>query len=544
MPSIHIDEPALVTDLSPQEWSLVKKAYSRITESGSEINLFTYYDSVDNLTALYDLPLYSLGLDFVHQDQNLNTILQNGFPKHIRLVAGVVDGINVWRTNIKSVLQKIDILSQNAPLLAISNAGPLSHLPISLQGDTKINPELQKKLAFAEERLQEVASLAELFGTENRADIEQVSQIGINEEVRKRVLSLRESDFVKSADYRERYQLQQHSLNLPLLPTTTIGSFPQTADLRAIRAAFRKGKITENDYTQQINSKIKEVIALQEQIGLDVLVHGEFERTDMVEFFAERLNGFLCTENGWVLSYGTRVYRPPVIYSDISRSGPLTLDQITFAQSLTQKPVKGMLTGPVTIIAWSFVREDIPVQNTAYQIALCLQDEIADYEKAQIKIVQVDEPAFREMAPLKKRDWEKYFAWAVKAFNLAIICKPQTQIHSHMCYSDFKDILDKISELDFDVISIEASRGGGDLIEQFKSIDFKKQIGLGVWDIHSTVVPSKEHIGAIVKRALSIIPPEQFWINPDCGLKTRGWDEIIAALKNMVDAADETRNSQ
>jgi len=311
------------------------------------------------------------------------------------------------------------------------------------------------------------------------------------------------------------------------------------------RAEFRVGKINGEEYKAFIREKIADLIKLQEDLGLDVLVHGEFERTDMVEFFAQKLNGITTPKNGWVISYGTRVYRPPIIYGDVFRPKPMTIEKIIFAQSLTKKPVKGMLTDPVTIIAWSYVRDDVPIHEVAYQIALCLQDEIKDYEKEGIEIVQIDEPAFREKAPIKKRNWDDYFNWAVNSFNLIISkSKPETQIHTHMCYSEFGEIIDYILKMDFDVITIEASRSKGDIIEYFEKIDFDRQIGLGVWDIHSPVVPSVEDMEEIVKRALKVFPKESFWINPDCGLKTRGWKETISALKNLVELAKRLREEE
>ncbi|MEA3560909.1 MAG: 5-methyltetrahydropteroyltriglutamate--homocysteine S-methyltransferase, partial [Candidatus Omnitrophota bacterium] len=318
-------------------------------------------------------------------------------------------------------------------------------------------------------------------------------------------------------------------------------SFPQTREIRLKRAGLKSGKTSRQEYEAFIKEKIGELIKFQEGIGLDVLVHGEFERTDMVEFFAQKLDGIVTTKNGWIISYGTRGYRPPIIYGDISRPYPLTLRDINFAQSLTKKPVKGMLTGPVTIVAWSFLREDIPVWEVAYQIGLCLQDEIKDYEKNGIKIIQVDEPAFREIAPIKKSNWKQYFDWATKSFRLLSKCRPQTQIHTHMCYSEFGEILGYISQMDFDVITIEASRSKGDIMKYFKDMNFDRQIGLGVWDIHSSATPDISDMRKIIEGALRAFPPENFWINPDCGLKTRAWQETTAALKNLTALAKELR---
>ncbi|HEA84330.1 MAG TPA: 5-methyltetrahydropteroyltriglutamate--homocysteine S-methyltransferase, partial [Thermodesulfobacterium geofontis] len=320
------------------------------------------------------------------------------------------------------------------------------------------------------------------------------------------------------------------------------GSFPQTEDVRRVRTKFNKGEISEKEYKSFIKKKIEEAIKLQEEIGLDVLVHGEFERTDMVEFFAQKLEGIATTKQGWVLSYGTRVYRPPIIYGDVYRTSPMTLEEITYAQSLTSKPVKGMLTGPVTILNWSYYREDIPKNEIAYQIAIALLEEIKDLEKAGIKIIQIDEPAFREGAPIKKKDWKNYFEWAVRAFKLCSKANPETQIHTHMCYSEFNEIIEYIYQMDFDVISIEASRSKGEILEAFENYKgWDRQIGIGVYDIHSPAIPTKEEIRRVIERALKVFPKELLWINPDCGLKTRKWEEVVPALKNMVEVAKELR---
>ncbi len=365
---------------------------------------------------------------------------------------------------------------------------------------------------------------------------------GENPEVRRRITSLSEEDFRRNLPYEERDRIQREVLDLPLFPTTTIGSYPQTPEVRKMRTAFRNGKITKQEYTEFIRSQIDKVIAFQEEIGLDVLVHGEFERTDMVEFFAFKMEGIATTQHGWVLPYGSRVYRPPIIYGDVSRPEPMTLDEILYAQSRTEKPVKGMLTGPVTILNWSYYREDIPKKEIAYQIALALLDEVRDLEKAGIKIIQIDEPAFREGVPLKKKDWQDYFSWAVKAFRLCSRAKPQTQIHTHMCYSEFNEIIEYIYQMDFDVISIEASRSKGEIISAFEEFrGWDRQIGIGVYDIHSPAIPAKEQMRAVMERAMRVLPKELLWVNPDCGLKTRRWEEVEPALKNMVEMTGELR---
>ena len=540
---IHIDEPAFVMELSEDEIDLIKQAYSRFKNSKCRINLFTYYDSVDFLKDLYDLPVKSIGLDFINGKENLDYIKEYGFPEDKVLIAGVVNGRNIWRTDIKKAVEFLKELNHYAKEIIISNAAPLYHLPVTIEGE-ELDERLMKKMAFAKERLYELKLISKVY----KGDAEEIGNwneerpaFGINDKVRDRIKNLKDEDFIKPYSYLKRHKKQKEILNLPLFPTTTIGSYPQDKEVREKRAQFRKGKISQDEYRDFIRHKIKDLIRFQEDIGLDVLVHGEFERTDMVEFFAQELDGIATTRNGWIISYGTRGYRPPIIYGDISRPKPMTLEEISYAQSLTHRPVKGMLTGPVTILAWSYVREDIPIYEVGYQIALCLQEEIKDYEKAGIKIVQIDEPAFREKAPIKKRNWSDYFNWAINSFNLASQSKPETQIHTHMCYSEFGEIIDYIKMMDFDVITIEASRSKGDIIKDFKKIDFKKQIGLGVWDIHSPAVPSCSDMEDIITQALEVLPKENLWINPDCGLKTRDWPETEASLKNLVAVARKLR---
>ncbi len=544
---IHIDEPAFCLELSNEEIELIKKAYNNFKTSKCKIYLFTYYDSVDFLNELYDLPVYAIGLDFVNGRENIDHIKKYGFPDDKVLVAGIVNGRNIWRTNIKKRVAFLKELSSYARNIIISNASPLYHLPITVEGES-LDEKLRKRIAFAKERLQELRLISMAFEGDWRLAEkwnEETGDFGRDDNVREKIRTLKDKDFQRTCNYTERFGKQKEILNLPLFPTTTIGSFPQDREVRRKRALFRKGKISFGEYKTFIQDRIKDVIKFQEDIGLDVLVHGEFERTDMVEFFAQKMEGIATTENGWIISYGTRCYRPPIIYGDVSRPEPMTIDEIGFAQSQTRKPVKGMLTGPVTILAWSYVREDIPIWEVSYQIALCLQDEIKDYEKEGIKIVQIDEPAFREKAPLKKRNWDEYFNWAVKSFNLIISqAKPETQIHTHMCYSEFGEIIEYILKMDFDVITIEASRSKGDIIEYFRNVDFRRQIGLGVWDIHSPYVPGVEEMRKIVNRALKAFPEESFWINPDCGLKTRDWPETEAALRNLVELARELRKEK
>lgn len=538
---VQIDEPAFALDLTQEEIDMIKEGYGLLSGACQRTTVVVYYAGVDWLQELISLPVSGIGLDFIRGSENLDEICKKRFPDSKTLIAGLIDGRNVWRNDITDSVDKLKALSRSVKNLAVSNAAPLYHLPISLRDENKMALSIKKHLSFAEEKLVEIKRVAECF---NGAEIveEKVNLDGFRDEtVRKRISALNDDEFHKSVSLEERKKIHRDILGLPLFPTTTIGSYPQTKEVRAKRAAFNKGTLTREEYRQYVHSQIDALVLFQENTGLDVFVHGEFERTDMVEFFAQNLNGILTTESGWIISYGTRTYRPPVIFGDISRPSAMTVDEIVYAQSRTKKPVKGMLTGAVTIIAWSFCREDIPTSDVAYQISLCLRDEIRDYEKAGIKIVQVDEAAFREKAPIKKRDWPGYFDWAVKSFNLATNTSPKTQIHTHMCYSEFGEIIEYINQMDFDVISIEAARSKGDIISSFEKINFQRQIGLGVWDIHSPAVPSVERMLDVVKRSLQKIPKDNFWLNPDCGLKTRQWPEVKQALANMVAAAQRLR---
>ena len=538
---VQIDEPAFVMDLNADEIAMIGKGYERLSSTGCNITLMTYYDDVDWMAELLQLPVHAIGLDFVRGKKSFEFISKHGFPDDKILIAGLVDGRNVWKNNIAESVNKARLLNDKKITLAVSNAAPLYHLPYSVKHEKSMRPQLKARLAFAVEKLEEIQCIVDVMNGAELPSQAIADNYGFNPDVRKRVSMLNEQDFIKPVGLEDRRQLHDESFKLPLFPTTTIGSFPQTTDVRKHRAAYRKGTLSKEAYRQFIQSEIDKLIKVQEDLGLDVFVHGEFERTDMVEFFAQCLEGIATTMHGWIISYGTRTYRPPIIFGDVYRASPMTIDEIRYAQSKTTKLVKGMLTGAVTIIAWSFCREDIAVADVAYQIGLGLKDEIRDYEEAGIQIVQVDEAAFREKAPIKKRDWPIYFDWAVKSFNLTTNTETTTQIHTHMCYSEFGEIIDYINKMDFDVISIEASRSRGDIIAYFETIDFKKQIGLGVWDIHSPVVPSVDQMKDIVQRSLPRIPKENFWINPDCGLKTRDWPESIDALKNLVEAAEQLR---
>ena len=530
--SFHIDEPAFVMDTTNEEIEMIKKVYNRLSESGAEINIFTYYEDVDWLEEFVNLPVNGIGLDFVNGADNFDNIMNLSTDKTI--YAGLVDGINIWKTDIKYAVSVLNDLSEVTDNLFVTNAGPLYHLPVTLENERNLPDYLYESLSFATEKLDELNSI------KFKDSIGYHRHVGKGDtSVQDRVNNLKDDDFVKRLDVVERRKLQDEILNLPELPTTTIGSFPQTKDVRVNRLHHKKGKIETSEYVENIKQFVREAVYIQEQIGMDVLVHGESERSDMVEHFCQRMDGMSSTNNGWIISYGTRCYRPSIIHGDVSRPKAMTIDEVAYAQSLTDKPMKGMLTGAVTIMAWDFVRKDIPIEEVAYQIGLVLQDEIRDYEKAGIKMVQVDEPAFRELVPIKKKYHKEYFDWAIKSYNLSVNTSVRTQIHCHMCYSEFNEIVNEINQLDFDVVSIECSRSKGEIIEAFENIDFKRQIGLGVWDIHSPAIPTKDDMVTILKRALRVIPKSQFWINPDCGLKTRGWEETQASMKNMVEAREE-----
>lgn len=546
-----IHEPAFCGDMTSWEWEAVGNIYQSLDRIGEKILLITYYDSVSDYRNLVELPVRGIGLDLLSNRDNERFLLEAGFPEEKELMIGIVSGRSVFSTPLRERMTRIEKILNRLKVreIYLANAQPLYHLPVTVDVENNLPPGLRQHLAFARERLRELEILGKAIKGENEvskfiaSDTEQQKlPYAVNESVRKELSQLKEDSFKRDLPYEERISLQNDSLSLPLLPTTTIGSFPQTAELRRMRSAYRRGEIPDQTYKAFIQEEIRKVIRYQEEIGLDVLVHGEFERTDMVEFFAEKLEGIAVTEHGWVLSYGSRVYRPPIIYGDVSRPSPMTLEEITFAQSLTTRPVKGMLTGPVTILTWCYCREDLPRSEVAYMLALAIHKEVRDLEEAGIKIIQIDEPAFREGAPLKKKDWHEYFSWAVRAFRLAGKAKPTTQIHTHMCYSEFSQILDEIQAMDFDVISIEASRSKGELVEAFtKAKGWNRGIGIGVYDIHSPAIPEEGEIEAILHRVLETLPPSLIWVNPDCGLKTRRWEEVTPALKNMVRVTKKLR---
>ncbi|SDW15164.1 5-methyltetrahydropteroyltriglutamate--homocysteine S-methyltransferase [Paenibacillus sp. CF384] len=552
---IQIDEPALVTDLSQEDLDLFSKLYKLILASKGDVKVLaqTYFGDIrDCYQALQALPFDGIGIDFVEGKQSLELVRRNGFSADKVLFAGVVNGKNIWKNNYKHTLATVQELKGLAKQLVLSSSCSLLHVPYSLQNETKLTDHHKHYFAFAEEKLREFADLKSILAHANpyAADLYLQNEElfnGIrfagNEAVHARTSTLTDADFTRLPAFTEREAIQNDKFKLPPLPTTTIGSFPQTAEVRANRFSFKKGAITEEQYKQFNFDKIAECIALQEEIGLDVLVHGEYERNDMVEYFGECLDGFIFTENAWVQSYGTRCVKPPIVWGDISRSRPMTVEYSAYAKSLTNKPVKGMLTGPVTILNWSFPREDISLKDSALQIALAIRDEVLDLEANQIEIIQIDEAALREKLPLRQSDWQaEYLSWAIPAFRLVHSgVQADTQIHTHMCYSQFSDIIRDIDAMDADVITFEASRSDLAIIDAINACGFQTEVGPGVYDIHSPRIPSVDELKQGLHRMLDKIDAAKLWVNPDCGLKTRGVTETWESLRHLVQAAKEVR---
>lgn len=553
---VQFDEPALVLDLTQEEISLLSELYQAILEEKGSVKVLvqTYFGDVrDCWDVLAALPVDGLGLDFIEGARSLE-LLRGGFPEGKTLFAGVVNGKNIWKNNYEKTLGLLRKLSVVAKDVVIGTSCSLLHVPYTIHAETKLSDAYTQYFAFAEEKLGELSELKEIVSAavpkkapayEKNRELFAKPRDCVNEAVQKKTAAVTERDCTRLPSFEERANIQKSVLNLPLLPTTTIGSFPQTADVRANRTAFKKGAITEEQYKAFNRKKIAECIALQEKIGLDVLVHGEFERNDMVEYFGECLDGFLFTEKAWVQSYGTRCVKPPIIWGDISRSRPMTVEYSVYAQSLTERPVKGMLTGPVTILNWSFPREDVSFRESAMQIALAIREEVLDLEANGIRIIQIDEAALREKLPLRRSDrHSQYLDWAIPAFRLVHSgVKPETQIHTHMCYSEFEDIIKEIDDMDADVITFEASRSDLKIIEVLQENHFRTAVGPGVYDIHSPRVPSVEEIEAALRKMLRRIPAEKLWVNPDCGLKTRGNEETVPSLVHLVAAAHAVRES-
>ena len=561
---IQLDEPFLALNLTDKERDAITYVYSEISKNfpSLKIILANYFDCFgENLETVLALPVNTLHLDLVRCSSQLDDILDSGkLASNVNLSLGVVDGRNIWKNDFKKSLALIEkavtALGENRILIAPSCS--LIHSPCDLDletNDATLTPEIKQWLAFAKQKIQEVSLLKQLASNEidRNSSSEFVENILVNENrktsklihnegVKNRVASITKGDDERQNTFAVRRKSQAEALQLPLFPTTTIGSFPQTAEVRSWRAKFKKGELTQAEYDALLEKETEETIRFQEESGIDVLVHGEFERNDMVEYFGEQLDGFTFTKNGWVQSYGSRCVKPPVIYGDVSRPTPMTVKWAEFAQSLTPKWVKGMLTGPVTILQWSFVRNDQPRSQTCTQIALAIRDEVVDLEKAGIKIIQIDEPAIREGLPLRKEEWANYLDWAIKAFRISASgVADDTQIHTHMCYSEFNDIIQNIADMDADVITIECSRSQMELLDAFADFKYPNEIGPGVYDIHSPRVPSNEEMVHLLEKAAAVIPTNQLWVNPDCGLKTRHWDETKKALIEMVNAAKKMR---
>ncbi len=555
---IQVDEPCLVTDVDTSVLTALEQAYARLSRAAPTLKLLlaTYFGSLGEvLPHVLNLPVDAVHLDLVRGPEQLDEALA-AVPPELSLSLGLVDGRNVWKTDLASALDRAERAQKQlgAQRVMIAPSCSLLHVPIDLADETSMDPDVREWLAFARQKLEEVSLLARGLreGRESIADELAENQAAIlrrrssacihRPEVRARLASVTPEMLRRSRPHAERKVAQHSRLGLPLLPTTTIGSFPQTAEVRKARAAHQAGKLSDKDYDSFLKNETAKAIRWQEDVGLDVLVHGEFERSDMVEYFGEQLEGFVFTRNGWVQSYGSRCVKPPIIFGDVARPEPMTTRWTRYAQSLTSKPVKGMLTGPVTILQWSFVRDDQPRKDTCWQIALAIRDEVADLEAGGAAIIQIDEPALREGLPLRRRDWPEYLRWAVDAFRLASsVARDETQIHTHMCYCEFNDIIESIAELDADVISIETSRSQMELLSVFADFRYPNDIGPGVYDIHSPRIPTQAEIEQSLTKALAVLSPEQVWVNPDCGLKTRRWEEVQPALAAMVAAAHATR---
>ncbi|MDR2266445.1 MAG: 5-methyltetrahydropteroyltriglutamate--homocysteine S-methyltransferase [Christensenellaceae bacterium] len=548
---IQLDEPILVTDLESCDIELFKRIYDKLLSNNANLNIIlqTYFGDVRDIYQLItSMPFYGIGLDFVESTTTLELLQKYGFPNNIKLIAGVVNGKNVWKNDYTKTLNILDKIREKTKNVILSSSCSLLHVPYTVTSETHIDEEIRSRLSFAKEKLLEIAELQQLLESNNRSqelilinNTKALSRINKLEkaDVQDRVAKLTKADFVRTPDRETRSKIQQEYLNLPILPTTTIGSFPQTKEVRLNRSRYKTGKISKEEYISNVHTFIKDCIKLQEDLDLDVLVHGEFERNDMVEFFGENMSGFLFTKFAWVQSYGTRCVKPPIIYSDIKREQSITCDISKFAQSLTSKPVKGMLTGPITILNWSFPREDVDIKESAIQIALAIRDEVLELEASGIKIIQIDEAALREKLPIRKADRAtKYLDWAIPAFRLTHSgVNAKTQIHTHMCYSEFGDIINEIDDMDADVISFEASKSSLEILNSIKACNFKTAVGPGVYDIHSPRVPTVEEITDVIKKILTVIHPSKLWINPDCGLKTRDIAETKASLTNLVQSA-------
>jgi 5-methyltetrahydropteroyltriglutamate--homocysteine methyltransferase len=547
----------LSLDLSQVQKRALRLAYRQLALSAPKIMLANYFGEYgDNLSVAVDLPVAGHHADLVRGRGELDRLLKT-LPADRVLSLGVVDGRNIWRTNLEGAFDLIEkaLAERSGDALQIAPSCSLIHTPVNLDAETKLDADLKSWMAFAKQKLGEVATLA-AAATGGKKSVEAAFLASYeaiksrdtsarihNPDVARRTASVSAQHLARTSPFQVRRKKQRAAVPLPAFPTTTIGSFPQTAEVRKARAAHRKGELTDAAYEAFLKKETENAVRIQEQLGIDVLVHGEFERNDMVEYFGEQLAGFAFTQNGWVQSYGSLYVKPPVIFGDVARPNPMTVKWSAYAQSLTKKPMKGMLTGPVTILQWSFVRDDQPRSETCRQIGLAIRDEVIDLEKAGIRLIQIDEPALREGLPLRLSERDKYLKWAVDCFRLAASSvADETQIHTHMCYCEFNDIMPSIAALDADVISIETSRSDMELLESFSDFKYPNEIGPGVYDIHSPRCPSADDMTKLLKKAEDRLEPEQIWVNPDCGLKTRRWEEVKPALENMVAAAKAMRS--
>ena len=552
---VQIDEPILVTEVEPEWKQVFQTTYATLAQSSVDILLASYFGSLqDNLAWAFDLPVAGWHIDAVRGRGDVDNAVK-ALPNDKMLSLGVIDGRNIWKTDLTAVLDWLEPIAEKlGERLWIAPSCSLLHVPIDLGREKKLDPEVASWLAFAVQKLEELRILKQAVNEGRTSVAQALSDNAAVIESRRRSKRIHK-DAVQQAikaqsanlshrqsSYPARQKKQLEHIKLPAYPTTTIGSFPQTDDIRKARRDFRQGAIDEATYNDLMRKEISDVVRQQEEVGLDVLVHGEPERNDMVEYFGEQLEGFVFSQFGWVQSYGSRCIKPPILFGDVTRPRPMTVEWAEYAQSLTQKPMKGMLTGPVTILNWSFVRDDQPRRETCYQIALAMREEVRDLEKASINIIQIDEPALREGLPLRKSEWRDYLDWAVESFRItASVAADETQIHTHMCYSEFNDIIEDIAKMDADVITIETSRSDMELLEVFKTFNYPNEIGPGVYDIHSPNIPEEEYMVQLMQKATDLIPSERLWVNPDCGLKTRNWNEVIQSLKNMVSAAQTLR---
>lgn len=554
---VQIDEPILSTDLSQPWQAAFESAYHQLQSAPVKLLLTTYFGELrNNLRLACELPVAGLHVDAIENREEAVRVA-DWLPNHKVLSLGVINGRNIWRNDLSDTLSFLEPLADRlGERLWIAPSCSLLHVPVTVGTERQLEPALKSTLAFAVEKLGELQILArglnegreairaELTACQRALTDYRKSSKVINPAVQAAVNSIQPQDTERTSPFAIRYEAQQAKLNLPMLPTTTIGSFPQTATIRKLRRDHKQGRLSSDDYRAAIQAQIRHAIEEQERLDLDVLVHGEAERNDMVEYFGEQLDGFAFSQFGWVQSYGSRCVKPPIIYGDVSRPTDMTVEWIRYAEEQTDKPVKGMLTGPVTLLNWSFVREDQPRSATCQQIALAIRDEVLALEKAGVRIIQIDEAALREGLPLRQSDWAAYLDWAIQAFRLSANgVKDSTQIHTHMCYSEFNDIIDAIAQMDADVITIEASRSNLQLLEAFQSFDYPNAIGPGVYDIHSPNVPESATLQVLIQKLTESIPAERLWINPDCGLKTRQWDEVVPSLENMVKATQTLRSA-